>query len=144
MTDDNLKKYEEYFKDSFDQLDEEFHKSKEYSEKIDRQIQLFDSAAVPSKGGQHYLIEHIKNAISLQTQRQSIIKDKFSIKKAILDYSFKTDDQESNSNKDLFEEISKMIKETKEINKDLVPKNVTKNIDSEIDGLVEDYDVEED
>lgn len=106
------KEYEEYFSDIISELEEEFKKSNEYSKKIDSEISKFDGA-LPQKGTQYFLIEHLKNAIALQSQRQSIIKDKFSIKKSVLDYVMKdkTDDEKG---KTLFEELSKIVKNDKE------------------------------
>lgn len=108
--DANLERFKEYFQDAITELNIEFNKSKEYSLKIDREIKKYDEIVQTGRGNsQHYLVEHIKNAIALQTQRQSIIKDKFSIKKAVLDYSIKSDAIDNDSSKNIFEEITKMV-----------------------------------
>ena len=106
--------------------------------KIDREIDKFDGL-VGAKGAQHYLIEHIKNAIALQSQRQSIPKDKFSIKKSLLDYSIKSDNADSESSKSLFDELNKLIKEGVDARTKAVPAPEIhlKNIDDEIDKIVD-------
>ena len=64
--DKNIDKYTEYFQEDLDAVEDELKKSQHYSEIIDHEI---DKLTQPSlglnKGGQHYLIEHITNAVSL-------------------------------------------------------------------------------
>ena len=88
-----LEEFEEYFASDLAAIDEELAKSKEYSKMIDDELDKIKQAIEASggymKGSQHYLIEHIKNAVALQTQRQSLRKDKFTIRKAIIDYTNK-------------------------------------------------------
>lgn len=138
MNKETLKQYEDYFKDDLELLNAEFEKSLTYAEKIDREIDKFDGL-VGAKGAQHYLIEHIKNAIALQSQRQSILKDKFSIKKSLLDYSIKSDNADSESSKSLFDELNKLIKEGVDARTKAVPAPEVnlKNIDDEIDKIVD-------
>lgn len=145
MDKETLKQYEDYFKDDLELLDREFKKSLNYAEKIDKEIDKFDGL-VGAKGAQHYLIEHIKNAIALQSQRQSILKDKFSIKKTLLDYSIKSENADSESNKSLFDELNKLIKEGVNARTKAVPAPEVqiKNIDDEIDKIVDNFSDEED
>jgi hypothetical protein len=145
---DKKQEYEVYFKEILDELEKEFAKSTSYSKTIDVEIEKFSEYA-NSKGGQHYLIEHIRNAITLQSQRQSIIKDKFSIKKAILDYSFKSDNE--GSEQSLFKELQKLVQNSKnKIDKSnnkheqTVTKIENTNLDAEIDELLEGYPDEDD
>jgi hypothetical protein len=131
MNDPKRKEYEEYFKGVLSELETEFEKSKSYSEKIDREINKLESS-MPSRGGQLYLTEHIKNAIALQSQRQSIIKDKFSIMKSILDYSAK-DNRDESAGKTLFEQLSLLVNADKEKLKNVVkPHIIQENLDNKI------------
>jgi len=139
--------YEEYFKEVWDALDAEFEGSKEYSEIINNEIAKFKDFS-GSKGGQHYLIEHVKNAVALQSQRQSIIKDKFTMKKTILDFTFKEGDEGSDQN--LFKELTKLVENSKtKIAKSNaahkeVAEEITKTQDNEIDEILGDYPKEDD
>ena len=110
--DNRRSEFERYFSDIMEALDAEFKKSNEYSMKIDAEIAKFDNM-MASKGGQHYLVSHMENAIALQSQRQSLIKDKFNIKKAVLDYAMKNQEDE-NAGKNLFDELSRIIKMDKQ------------------------------
>lgn len=148
MNKDNMKEYEEYFKPLIDALDEEFVKSQEYSVIIDAEIKKFNGLT-NSKGGQHYLIEHVKNAVTLQSQRQSIYKDKFNIMKSILDFTFKDGDEGSEEN--LFSELKKLAAKTEKIIKDNEKTNdkvaqsvENEKLDAEIDKALGDFSEEED
>jgi len=131
------KEFEEYFRSILEEIEREFEKSNNYSKKIDAELEKFETA-MPSKGTQFFVAEHMKNAISLQSQRQSLIKDKFAIKKAILDYTMKNEEDES-AGKTLFEELSKIVSFDKaklaEIGKKLEV-NQQENIDDKIDELL--------
>jgi len=127
--------FEEYFKEILCEIDAEYKKTVEYEEIIDAEIKRFTEFS-NSKGGQHYLIEHIQNSISLRSQKQSLIKDKFTVKKAILDYTLKSK-TEVGSKEDIFMEISKLIEETK--NNIILPKEnlkISTEIDSKIDEIL--------
>lgn len=88
--DTNIEKYNEYFAEDLLAIEEELKKSKEYSEIIDSEINKLSGPALgANKGAQRYLIEHITNAVQLQTQRQGLRRDRFAIKKAIIDYAAK-------------------------------------------------------
>ena len=137
----NKKEFEEYFREIVTELEREFEKSDRYSQKIDAELKKFDDS-LPGKNTQYYLIEHLKNAIELQAQRQSLIKDKFSIKKAILDYSIKTDADE-NEGKILFDELSKLVKLDKEKFEQIkrkIDEKDAKKLDEKIDELLEQSD----
>lgn len=112
-----LEEFEQYFKDDLAAIDEELAKSKQYSAMIDEEIEKIHSASIASggtlKGSQHYLIEHIKNAVALQTQRQSLRKDKFTIRKTILDYDNKNSKNSEGESVNIQAEISKLIAESK-------------------------------
>jgi hypothetical protein len=144
--DDKRKEYEEYFNEILQELEKEFEKSNSYSQKIDEELQKFEGS-MPSKGTQYFLIEHIKNAISLQSQRQSLIKDKFNIKKAVLDYVTK-DKSEEATGKTLFEELTKIVNNDKQKLQKLgekIDSTLKKNeesIDNKIDELLENSDEE--
>jgi hypothetical protein len=137
----NKKEFEDYFREIVTELEREQEKSDRYSQKIDAELRKFDES-LPGKNSQYYLIEHLKNAIELQSQRQALIKDKFSIKKAILDYSMKNQDDE-NAGKVLFDELSKLVKVDKDKLEDLRKKidaNDAKKLDEKIDELLEESD----
>jgi phage terminase large subunit-like protein len=141
---ENIREYEEYFAGILAELEKEFAKTEIYSKTTDEEIKKFEGA-IGSKGGQHYLVEHIKNAINLQAQRQSIIKDKFAIKKAVLDYAMKNDLSEAEG-KSLFDEINRLVEIEKQRIAELgqkVEKTVSEQQDEEalddiISGLFKD------
>lgn len=125
--------YEEYFKEDLDAIEEELEKSKQYSAIIDKEINKLSEPGLTNKGGQHYLIEHIQNAVQLQTQRQGLRKDRFNIKKTIMDYAKRDNSGDENSTKELLESINKLIKS----NDSLVQVEVKdENVDDEIDKIL--------
>lgn len=103
--------FEEYFKEDLEAIEEELNQSKKYSNIIDSEIDKLSAPTLGgNKGSQHYLIEHINNAVALQTQRQGLRKDRFAIKKAIMDYAAKFADTQQNSDgADLVELVNKLI-----------------------------------
>ena len=130
---ENLKKYQEYFSEDLEAIEEELKKSKGYSEIIDREIKNLETTTLgPTKGSQHYLIEHISNAVELQTQRQGLRRDRFAIKKAIIDYASKFADVEEKEGSQA--DLSKLIEEllNKDKNSDDIP-----IIDDDIDNDAE-------
>jgi hypothetical protein len=135
----NIKKYQEYFSGIIAELENEFKKSEEYAKKIDEEIRKFEGA-LASKGTQFYIVEHLRNAIELQAQKQSLIKDKFAIKKAILDYAMKTETNE-NDGKTIFAELSKIVKIDKqklnELGKKIDNSQSPEELDRKIDELLE-------
>jgi hypothetical protein len=108
---EKLKDYEDYFNADITAIDEELKKSKEYSSLIDNEIEKLKSSSSngTNRGAQHYLIEHIKNAVSLQSQRQSLRKDKFSIKKAIMDYGNKFENTNDDNTISIVEQINSIL-----------------------------------
>ena len=109
-----IEEFEAYFQSDLAAIDEELEKSKAYSKMIDEELQKINDAISASggymKGGQHYLIEHIKNAVALQSQRQSLRKDKFAIRKAIIDYANKNTDHTKADEFDMRAAIDRLTK----------------------------------
>lgn len=113
----NREVFEEYFKEDLDAIEEELTQSKKYSTIIDDEINKLSAPSLGvNKGSQHYLIEHINNAVALQTQRQGLRKDRFAIKKAIMDYAAKfADKDDGNSTDDISELLSKILERDKKV-----------------------------
>ena len=137
---ENMEVYTEYFKEDLDALDEELDKSIGYSKIIDDEINKLTAPSLGmNKGGQHYLIEHITNAVQLQTQRQALRRDKVNIKKAILEYAQKFANEEadnSNASENYMNEVAKLIEQQKSIKKEVVDDS---SLDEEIEkSLIED------
>lgn len=135
--------FEEYFKEDLDAIEDELKKSKEYSAIIDSELEKLSTPTLGGgKGSQHYLIEHITNAVQLQTQRQGLRRDRFNIKKAIMDYSSKFLDKEENVDENIAELLNNFIKKSSEnvittIKED--PSEVDdSDLDKEIDNLLND------
>lgn len=128
--------FEEYFKEDLDAIEEELKKSKEYSEIIDSEIQNLKATAVGMvKGNQRYLIDHIHNAVELQTQRQSLRRDKFTIKKAIIEY---TNKEGSDTSGEFEELLNKLIQADRKSRIDTTSTTMPneQNLDEEIDKLL--------
>lgn len=140
---EELSKYEKHFSEDIKAIDEELEKSKGYSDIIDNEIKKLTAPGMATnRGGQHYLIEHITNAVQLQTQRQSLRKDKFAIKKAILDYALKfaDDDIGSDGTADYTAILQKLLDaDKKEKTKDSTV-ILNEDVDSEIDRQLENDD----
>lgn len=139
--------YSEYFKNDLEAIEEELKKSKEYSEIIDSEIKKLSTANSnfgPSKGSQHYLIEHIGNAVQLQTQRQGLRRDRFTIKKAILDYAAKFAEEDNDlQGEDLsliIRNVISRLNNNDDNTKELID---SPNLDDEIDRLLDDKEEEE-
>lgn len=136
--DKNIAFYESYFKEESDAIDEELAKSKEYSAIIDAEIKKLSGPSLgANKGAQHYLIEHITNAVSLQTQRQGLRRDKFAIKKAIIDYAAKfaeeTTSEGENKVAELITELIERDKKNAKEKLETVSYIETIDLDAEID-----------
>ena len=134
---EETKEYKEYFKDDLAEIDNELKKADEYSTIIDNEIQKLKTSGLGvNKGSQHYLIEHITNAIQLQSQKQSLRKDKFTIEKTIMDYSKKfNEDKNSSDSNQLAELVNKIIIKDRE-NKSTIAKNDNEDLDSFIETRV--------
>lgn len=139
MDKEKIKEFEEYFKEDLEKLEDEFKKSAKYSEQIDMEISKF-SDIINSKGGQRYMIEHMRNAIQLQSQRQGILKDKLTIRKLVLDYSFRSKDEE-NSGKTTFDLLSQIL-QNQQLKKEAPIKD--DKIDQKIDEALAEFHKEED
>lgn len=139
--DPSLEKFQSYFQEDIDKINAELDKTEKYSQIIDDEITKFSDPSVSGgRGVQHYLIEHIKNALTLQTQRQSLRKDIFSIKKTILDYSMKGSEESSGQEmqKLIQSELSKL---RSEINEGKVQQPInSQELDDEIDRILEEDD----
>lgn len=130
--------FEKYFAEDLKAIEEELAKSKEYSAIIDNEIQNLKATAVGMvKGNQRYLIDHIHNAVELQTQRQSLRRDKFAIKKAIIEYTNKNDTGSASG--EFQELLEKMIASDRKekITNTTVSTQSEVDLDAEIDRLLE-------
>lgn len=134
--------FEKYFEDDLAAIEEELKKSKEYSKIIDDEIDKLSAPSLGSnKGAQHYLIEHITNAVQLQTQRQGLRKDRFAIKKAIMDYAAKFTDEGKDKDNEVLDLLTKILDQDKKDSKEnyTVQNNSINEleIDSEIDSILD-------
>ena len=134
----NVELYRAYFKEDLDAIEEELAKSKEYSKIIDTEINALSAPGLATKGSQHYLIEHITNAVELQTQRQGLRKDRVAIKKLIMDYANRKEDRESGEGDadNLNDVMNKLLALSSK--PDMTVKESTEDIDSDIDKALED------
>ena len=134
----NVELYRAYFKEDLDAIEEELAKSKEYSKIIDTEINALSAPGLATKGSQHYLIEHITNAVELQTQRQGLRKDRVAIKKLIMDYANRKEDRESGEEDadNLNDVMNKLLALSSK--PDMTVKESTEDIDSDIDKALED------
>lgn len=136
----NIAYLEEYFKEDFDDLETEYKKSKEYSQIIDAQIkELTDAIAEGNaRGAQHYLTEYISNISSLQSQRQSIIKDRVNMKMKIIELYKKQQDTAGNGDTEKIASLlEKFINSTPEPVKEEVisqPQN-EEDLDAELEAF---------
>ena len=134
----NVELYRAYFKEDLDAIEEELAKSKEYSKIIDTEINALSAPGLATKGSQHYLIEHITNAVELQTQRQGLRKDRVAIKKLIMDYANRKEDRESGEGDadNLNDVMNKLLALSSK--PDMTVKESPEEIDSDIDKALED------
>ena len=134
----NMDTYTEYFKEDLDAIEEELKKSKKYSEIIDNEIEKLSAPTLGmNKGSQHYLIEHITNAVSLQTQRQGLRRDRVQIKKAIVEYAAKFAEENAGSDQaNLMEMISRVLEKDKNDKSSLSKPSTDENIDAELDDIL--------
>ena len=142
--DENVEKYEKYFKEDLDAIEEELNKSKQYTELIDREITKLTkvSSLGSNKGAERQLIDHITNAVQLQTQRQGLRKDKFTIKKAILEYALKfaEDNKDTGTSDNYLDIVMKLLDKEKEAEAkkdEKISLNEQPNADAEIDKILE-------
>lgn len=137
----STERFEEYFKEDLEAIEEELTKSKEYSSIIDREIEKLAAPALGSnKGSTRYLIDIIENAVALQTQRQGLRKDKFAIKKAIMDYAQKFADDDTGEGKkgELEDLLSTLLSKDKNSQLDATSPDANPEEDKEIDDAIDD------
>jgi len=135
--DENKEFFEEYFREDLDAIEEELTKSKSYSEIIDAEIKKLSAPSLgTNKGGQHFLIEHITNAVQLQTQRQGLRRDRFAIKKAVLDYASKfLDNEEGNDDAATKALLEKLL--ARENPSERKPVKLSSEADSDLDAAID-------
>jgi hypothetical protein len=81
------KQFEDYFKDDLDAINSTISDIELYKKGIDGRIGLMQGAG--SRGGEHYLTDHYKNAIALETMKATLLEDRFEIHKTVMDYAVK-------------------------------------------------------
>jgi hypothetical protein len=70
--------FKSYLKEDEEELKSVYDHLLKLQELSDNQLNQL-STALPGKGTQRYLVDHITNAISIQSQIQSVLKDKRAI-----------------------------------------------------------------
>lgn len=138
MDQDKLKEVEEYFKEDLVDLESEMKKSEEIFTLIKKNIDRIERA--DSKGAYRYLIEHFKNIIALQSQKQGLLKDKVSLKKIILDFVENNTESGSNDRKELMEAVKDLIDMSKEQGAQKASKekiNIPEISDEELDAKID-------
>ena len=120
--------YREYFKEDEDALQgvvDRLTKLQTISDTQITQIEQYTlSGSAASRGTQHYLIEHITNAIQIQSQMQSVLKDKRSIKESALTLALKKAGGEENTDdaKAILASLTTVISDMKKRNQTAVSK----------------------
>ena len=109
-----------------------------YKNEADKEIEALSKPGLNSKGSQHYLIEHITNAVQLQTQREGLRKDKVNIKKLIMDYANKDISKNSNegSEQSLLDVRNKLIAENKTKSTAQTSEETNGDLDTTIDDIL--------
>lgn len=137
---ENTAKFEEYFKEDLEAIEEELNKSKEYSQIIDSEIKKLSAPSLGgNKGTTRYLIDIIENAVALQTQRQGLRKDRVAIKKNIMDYAMKFADDENDAadnTNEVMEILNKLLENDKS-NASIKKPLDNENLDDEIDTILD-------
>jgi len=90
---DEADKYRNYFKEDENALQSVVDRLTKLQGISDSQIEAI-AGAQQGRGTQHYLVEHITNAIAIQSQMQSVLKDKRSIKERALEIALKVSNGE--------------------------------------------------
>jgi len=134
FSDPKLQEYYDYFKDDLDAIEEELTKSKDYSKILDEQIDLLKQPQY-SKAGGHLLVEQIQNAVQLQTQRQSLRRDRFNIKKTMMDYANKNNEKTGDEEK-LLDVVRDLVKSQQKANAEK-PQPVIEQDDDELDKIID-------
>ena len=137
-----LKEYKEYFADDMENIEKEIEKNNILFDMIEQNIEKIQHAE--SRGSYSYLIKHFENIISLQSQKQGILKDRVALKKIIMDYVQKNKPSENNSFDDITKELQNLIEETKKKAKEeaktevvQIPLISDKDLDAEIDASLD-------
>ena len=130
--------FEKYFNDELHALDELNKSVDEIAGIIKGKIDELSGS--DSRGAGHYLVENCKNFIAVLNQKQSILKDKTSLKKIIKDYEVKADTGNTGDIGAISIELSKYIEEQKKILKKAVSPVSDSNIDAEIEKALEESD----
>lgn len=147
MNTDNIfedaKKIQEYFSEDEKELETVIENLRQIQEISKGQIDSITELSVPGRGTQHYLIEHIGNYVSIQSQLQSLLKDKRDIKSKALDIAIKNSngDNVSDSSElmiELNKAIQKMKKKAENIEENALTKTVKTKTDEEIDKEIKD------
>jgi hypothetical protein len=79
--------FEDYFKNDLDAINGTIADIDSYKTGIDSRIDMMRGSG--SRGGEHYLTDHYKNAIALETMKATLLEDRFQIHKTIMDYAVK-------------------------------------------------------
>ncbi len=118
----DAEEYRSYFKEDEDALQGIIARLQTLQTISDNQInaiaQVSQQGTSVSRGTQHYLIEHITNAIQIQSQMQSVLKDKRSIKESALTIALKKAGGEENTDdaKAILASLTTVISEMKKKN----------------------------
>ena len=120
--------YRSYFKEDEEALQGIITRLETLQSISDNQInaiaQVSQGGTSVSRGTQHYLIEHITNAIQIQSQMQSVLKDKRSIKESALTLAIKKAGGEENTDdaKAILASLTTVISDMKKKNQAAVEK----------------------
>ena len=123
-----------YFEEDEKQLDSVLTELSGMQDKLKNLIDMFINNP-GMRGTQKVLSDQIANFISLQTQKQSVLKDKRSIKENSLNIALKTQQNADNGEEkdQILNNILSMIKnQKKEQNKEKI-NNLNDNLDEEIE-----------
>ena len=112
-----------YFSDDEKQLDNVLNELSEMQDKLKELINNFiDNPGM--RGTQKVLSDQIANFISIQTERQSVLKDKRAIKENSLNIAIKTSSADDSTERDqILNNLVSMIKNTKQSQTNIVEDN---------------------
>ena len=112
-----------YFSDDEKQLDNVLDELSEMQDKLKELINNFiDNPGM--RGTQKVLSDQIANFISIQTERQSILKDKRAIKENSLNIAIKTSSADETTERDqILNNLVSMIKNSKQNQTDIIEDN---------------------
>ena len=82
-----------YFNAELEKINISYNKCEEMEQIINKHITAIDNAPA-GKGTQHYLIEHTANMISIQTEKQSLVKEITSLKQKAIEFAMKITNKE--------------------------------------------------